>query len=637
MNATKEVPVKRALGLSIFVALHGIAAVALQAQGYIVIHSLTEEEGLYPQSTLVQDSFGFFYGTADESGPNGAGIVFKVDAGNNFVVLHGFNMDDGYKPQGRLALGQDGYLYGVTAQGGAHGSGVIYRLDTDGNNFSVLHDFEGGSIGWYRQLIQDSAGALYGTNYSSPNDLFRIEANGSNYSVLHTFDDANEGRPTNVMLASDGFLYGTTAGTLDSVFRLATNGADFETLHTFTDEGEGYDPGAALIEGTDGLLYGTAAAGGQYSGGTAFKLRKNGSSFEVIHDFQTSDGTWPVFALTQVAGGLLYGTGWFGGVGGGTIFRMTTSGELFGVVHNFENSTGDNPRGSVTQGVDGGLYGTTVSGGPDNYGLVYRQSIPRIASVSPSSGLAGGGTVVTISGGGFQAGAAVTIGGSLAGAVVGPSEITASSPPLPAGSLNDVLVTNPDTTLALYEDAWLADFLDVPQSDPFHDFVEQIVRHGITSGCGGGNYCGGASVTRAQMAVFLLKAKHGPNYVPPACAGAFPDVACPSPFADWIEQLAAENITAGCAGGNFCPGNLVTRAQMAVFLLKTEHGSSYVPPACTGIFADVACPSPFANWIERLAAEGVTGGCGGGNYCPANPNTRGQMAVFLARTFGLAP
>ena len=139
------------------------------------------------------------------------------------------------------------------------------------------------------------------------------------------------------------------------------------------------------------------------------------------------------------------------------------------------------------------------------------------------------------------------------------------------------------------------------------------------------------------MAVFLLKAKHGPNYVPPSCAGVFPDVACPSPFADWIEQLAAENITAGCAGGNFCPANLVTRAQMAVFLLKTEHGSSYAPPACTGIFGDVACPSPFANWIERLAAEGVTGGCGGGNYCPANPNTRGQMAVFLAKTFGLAP
>ena len=74
---------------------------------------------------------------------------------------------------------------------------------------------------------------------------------------------------------------------------------------------------------------------------------------------------------------------------------------------------------------------------------------------------------------------------------------------------------------------------------------------------------------------------------------------------------------------------------MAVFLLKTEHGSGYAPPACAGAFADVPCPSPFAAWIEQLAAEGITGGCGGGNFCPASPNTRGQMAVFLTKTFNL--
>jgi hypothetical protein len=74
---------------------------------------------------------------------------------------------------------------------------------------------------------------------------------------------------------------------------------------------------------------------------------------------------------------------------------------------------------------------------------------------------------------------------------------------------------------------------------------------------------------------------------------------------------------------------------MAVFLLKSEHGASYVPPPCAGIFHDVVCPSAFANWIEQLAAEGITGGCGGGNYCPSNANTRGQMAVFLVKTFGL--
>jgi hypothetical protein len=74
---------------------------------------------------------------------------------------------------------------------------------------------------------------------------------------------------------------------------------------------------------------------------------------------------------------------------------------------------------------------------------------------------------------------------------------------------------------------------------------------------------------------------------------------------------------------------------MAVFLLKAEHGPAYVPPPCTGTFLDVPCSSNFAVWIEQLFHEGVTGGCGGGNYCPQSPNTRGQMAVFLQKTFSL--
>jgi hypothetical protein len=53
------------------------------------------------------------------------------------------------------------------------------------------------------------------------------------------------------------------------------------------------------------------------------------------------------------------------------------------------------------------------------------------------------------------------------------------------------------------------------------------------------------------------------------------------------------------------------------------------------VFLDVPCPGTFTNWIEQLAAESVTGGCGSGNYCPGSDNTRGQMAVFITKTFGL--
>ena len=179
-------------------------------------------------------------------------------------------------------------------------------------------------------------------------------------------------------------------------------------------------------------------------------------------------------------------------------------------------------------------------------------------------------------------------------------------------------------------------FHDVPASSGFCAWIEELARRGITGGCGGGNYCPNDPVTRQQMAVFLLKGKHGLCYVPPACTpGFFADVACPSTYANWIEALANEGITGGCGGGNYCPTNPVRRDQMAVFLLKAEHGSSYTPPACTGVFTDVPCPGTFTNWIEELYHENIAAGCGSGNYCPSNPNNRGQMAVFITKTFNL--
>ena len=75
---------------------------------------------------------------------------------------------------------------------------------------------------------------------------------------------------------------------------------------------------------------------------------------------------------------------------------------------------------------------------------------------------------------------------------------------------------------------------------------------------------------------------------------------------------------------------------MAIFLLRSKHGSSYVPPPATGtVFNDVPAGSCAADWIEQLFAEGITGGCGGGSYCPGSPVSRGQMAVFMVRTFSL--
>ncbi len=263
---------------------------------------------------------------------------------------------------------------------------------------------------------------------------------------------------------------------------------------------------------------------------------------------------------------------------------------------------------------------------------------PIVTAITPTSGPAAGGTPVAISGMGFQSTVTVAIGGvsATSPAAVDDTHVTAVTPALSPGALYDVTVTNADLLTGTLPKGWFADFLDVPGSHPFHNFVETIVRKGVAVGCGSGYYCVNDPVTRAQVAVMLLRAHDGPTYVPPPATGTvFADVPANGFAAAWIEQLAARSVTAGCGGGNYCPATPITRAQMSVFLLRMAHGAAYVPPDATGIFTDVPITSPYARWVEELFHEGVTAGCGGGNFCPDSPNARGQMAVFLVAEFSL--
>ena len=218
-------------------------------------------------------------------------------------------------------------------------------------------------------------------------------------------------------------------------------------------------------------------------------------------------------------------------------------------------------------------------------------------------------------------------------AVVGTYPIVCSG-----GSDSNYIITHVDGTLTVSLPASPI-FADVPLNYWAISFIERLYGSGITGGCSTIplNYCPGASVTRAQMAIFLLRGIHGASYTPPAVGAGtgFTDVPVDHPAAAWIKQLAAEGITGGCGVGIYCPDAVVTRAQMAIFLLRAKYTSSYTPPPATGVFVDVPISHPAAAWIEQLAAEGITGGCGVDTYCPDNNVTRDQMAIFLVRTFSL--
>jgi hypothetical protein len=180
-------------------------------------------------------------------------------------------------------------------------------------------------------------------------------------------------------------------------------------------------------------------------------------------------------------------------------------------------------------------------------------------------------------------------------------------------------------------------FADVPFGYWARPWIEALFQAGVTGGCQASPllYCPEGTVTRAQMAIFLLKARHGAGFTPPPPTGAFGDVPPGYWAAAWIEELVREGITAGCGGGNYCPEAAVSRAQMAVFILKALDGPGFSPPPPAGMFVDVPPGYWAAAWIEELVRRGIAAGCGGGAYCPEAAVTRAQMAVLLVNAFQL--
>ena len=178
-------------------------------------------------------------------------------------------------------------------------------------------------------------------------------------------------------------------------------------------------------------------------------------------------------------------------------------------------------------------------------------------------------------------------------------------------------------------------YADVAPGSWSAPYIAAIRDAGITQGCGGNNFCPSASVTREQMAAFLIRALADE---PPLgyCDGGTPftDVPANGWACRYIKRLGELGVTTGCGGGRYCPGAVVTREQMAVFIVRAMEGEPS-SDSCAGQapFGDVAATSWACGHIKRLAELGVTQGCGNGNYCPLKPVRRDEMAAFLARAF----
>ena len=180
-----------------------------------------------------------------------------------------------------------------------------------------------------------------------------------------------------------------------------------------------------------------------------------------------------------------------------------------------------------------------------------------------------------------------------------------------------------------------ANFSDVSTSDPFHSFIAKISARGVSAGCGSGRFCPLGLVTREQMAAFLVGALGISNLGDPEQA-SFSDVPKGTGFFKVVEAVHRRGIMRPCGTGLFCPKSTIKREEMAEILLRAVN-LRMPPEPLQATFLDVtkANNPQFFRWIEELARRRITGGCGGGNFCPKGEITRGHMAVFLVATFGL--
>jgi uncharacterized repeat protein (TIGR03803 family) len=236
-------------------------------------------------------------------------------------------------------------------------------------------------------LILASDGILYGTTYGAANNfrgtVFKMNLDGTGYTVLYKFKLTDgDGRVPSAGLVEgkDGVLYGTAAlgGAFGfgNVFKLNKDGTGYQVLHGF--EGapaDGRTPHASLLEGSDGALYSTTFSGGDFNRGCIFRLNKDGSGYTILHSFKGSDGANPYAGLIEASDHGLYGTTTSGGnEGAGAIFTLGKDGANFALLYSFSTSGGDgqHPYGEVLEGSDGALYGSTHDGGETNAGTVFR-------------------------------------------------------------------------------------------------------------------------------------------------------------------------------------------------------------------------------------------------------------------------
>jgi len=361
-------------------------------------------EGAGRPNGVIQARNGLFYGTTTTSNSSlvrvPVGTVFSMDATGARTTLHTFESSiitrvfDG-TPLSNLFEGTDGNLYGTTFNefDAPFPPGQIFKISPGGDYTRVSSSYL-----LRAGVIQARDGRLYGTaaaagqillrNYGN---VFKVDANGT-LTVLHVFEGADSANSVAELVEiDDGTLYGTTAGSgvitppgmppppvNGTIFQVDPVTGAFFTRYRFTGP-DGSKPMGRLIQATDGRVYGTTVAGGQFGFGTIFSFDRAGV-LATVHHFSGPDGANPSAGVMQGLDGRLYGTTTNGGVFGyGTVFALDVTGG-FTTLHDLAWADGAYPDTELIQASDGAFYGSAPAGGPTGGGVIFsvRVGLPPV-------------------------------------------------------------------------------------------------------------------------------------------------------------------------------------------------------------------------------------------------------------------
>lgn len=279
----------------------------------------------------------------------------------------------------------------------AFGTAIATSAQTFTTLYSFCYECNGG-YGPNSAPIQGTDGNLYGMDYTA---TYKVTRGGALTQLSREGDDGG------LIQAEDGNFYGASLeGGIGygSVFKITPDGK-LTTLHEFSFS-DGADPASALVEASNGVLYGvtfggglTSCSSGSVGCGTVFKITPSGTLttlYKFCSESACEDGFWPYGPLIQGTDGSLYGTAGSGGTfGGGTAFKVTQEGNLT-ILHQFAGypSEGRGPSGALTQALDGDFYGATVEGGAYNGGSVFKMNaegaVITLYSFCPQTGCTDG-------------------------------------------------------------------------------------------------------------------------------------------------------------------------------------------------------------------------------------------------------